>query len=667
MNPVTKSVVIVSTLAAAFVQLYLATRLLYPQLFFYVAAAFVVAFVVGARSRGAASGAVMAVSYLAPAAYVIWPGFENFGFEIVWSLPLLGLLVSGREAWRWHLPARWRWPLVTWALVVAAAWPFVFLREVDFYIDLLPLPGVANTSIGITPWDAVTAVTYWTLVHNLGLLWFDRLFGWFARDEVRFRKAVVAPLVFAVAVAGAVGAYQAFVDLYFVNPHLWPHMRRASGTFGDANTFGMAAALWGPVCVVLALRLRAPWSAIASVAAVALSLTAVLTSGSRTGLAAIAIGFAALLVEVFRRWRHQGEGERSFKGAASLVAGIGALALVVLVVAQGSSITTVVGRGVLGYLPGVGDVSIGDTLYELLWDRNTYGPAAVLMIQEHPVAGVGVGAFHTLVHDYGMAASQISIVPDNAQSWYRHHLAELGGLGSLPWIAWCLVFAATLFSRAKDDGDRVGIGVLRGTLVAFGLTSLLGVPGQSLPIALTFWTLVFWFATLHGTPAAQGEAWPKVAWSITLAFVVMHAAITFADARGDLRPRNRSMRFGWDYRYGLGNIERDAAGQPERRTSFDHRSLSVSPVKGRVMKFAAWIDHPDGDERPVHVRVWADAKLIYDGELKRSAAILQDIPASPGQTHIVIESEISRLWRPRDFGRDDPRVLGLAIRDWVWE
>ena len=88
--------------------------------------------------------------------------------------------MSGRDGWRWHLPTPWRWPLVTWALVVAASWPFVFLRELDFYIGILPLRGVANTSIGITPWDAVTAVTYWTLVHNVGLLWFDRLFGWYS-------------------------------------------------------------------------------------------------------------------------------------------------------------------------------------------------------------------------------------------------------------------------------------------------------------------------------------------------------------------------------------------------------------------------------------------------------------------------------------------------------
>jgi hypothetical protein len=93
----------------------------------------------------------------------------------------------------------------------------------------------------------------------------------------------------------------------------------------------------------------------------------------------------------------------------------------------------------------------------------------------------------------------------------------------------------------------------------------------------------------------------------------------------------------------------------------------VTPVKGKLLKLAAWIDHPDGDEKPVHVRLWADSRLVFEGDVKRSSAVFLDIPAAPGQTHMVIESEIDRLWRPRDFGSTDSRTLGLSIRDWVWE
>jgi len=668
MNQFTKGLVIASTLAAAFVQLYLATRLLYPDLFFVVAAAFAVAAVAGSWRPVPATAIVLVTSYLAPAAYVIWPGFENYGFEIIWSLPLLGLIVSGRDGWRWHLPTPFRWPLVTWALVVAASWPFVFLREVDFYIDILPLRGVANTSIGITPWDAVTAVTYWTLVHNVGLLWFDRLFAWYLGNPKRLQSAVLTPLALAIAVACAVGAYQAFVDLRFVNPHLWPHMRRASGTLGDANTFGMIAALWGPASVVLAQRLRAPWSIVAGVAGVVLSTTGVLASGSRTSLIALAIGLAAVAFEGAMAWRRaQAASQLSIKRLAPILAGALVLIAIVLLVARGSSITSVVGRGSLGYVPFIGDIGIRQSAHDLLWDRYGYGPPAIEMVKEHPVSGAGVGSFHTLVRDFSVASGGKELTPDNAQSWYRHHLAELGVLGSVPWLAWCVVFAITLLSRPTGLGDRFAIGVLRGSLVGFAFISLMAMPGQSLPVVLTFWTLAFWFTTVKGVPASTPAGWSKVTWPITLALVVVHAAVTFTDARGELRPRYRSMRFGWDYRYGLGMVERDAAGEPERRTSHNLRSLSVNPVEGKRLKLAAWIDHPDGDDRPVHVRLWADSRLVFEGDVKRSSAVFLDIPATPGHTHMVIESEVNRLWRPRDFGSNDPRVLGLSIRDWVWE
>ena len=668
MTQLTKGVVIASTLAAAFVQLYLATRLLYPQLFFVVAAAFVAAVAAGAWRPGPATAVVMVASYLAPAAYVVWAGFEDYSFEIVWALPLLGLIISGRDGWRWHFPSQWRWPLVAWALVVAASWPFVFLREVDFNIGILPLRGVSNTSIGITPWDAVTAVTYWTLVHNIGLLWFDRLFGWYSDSTGAFRSVVLLPLAAAITVACGVGVYQGFVDLRFINPHLWPHMGRASGTLGDANTFGLLAALWGPASIVLARSWPAPWPIIGGVSGVAIAMMGVLTSGSRTALIAITIGVGVVAFEGVAAWRRAGTVSRpSLKRLAPiLVIAFVLAALVVVLVVRGSSITSVVGRGSLGYIPGFGDIPIRHAARDLLWERFGYGPAAILMIKEHPLAGAGVGTFHTLVHDFALAASGKDIVPDNAQNWYRHHLAELGLLGSLPWLGWCAVFVFSLLSSTSDNRDRFSIGVLRGLLLSFGIISVLGMPGQSLPVVLTFWTLAFWFATLKGVPAFAPIAWSKAAWGITLAAVTVHAALTFVDAAGDLRPRNRSTRFGWDYHYGINSLEPNSEGTPGRRWT-QLESVSVIPVKGKVLKFVGWIDHPDADERPVHVRVWADSRIVYDDDLKRSAAIFLDIPVSAGQSHLVVETEISRMWRPRDFGRDDPRELGLSIRDWIWE
>lgn len=670
MNQLTKIIVFASTLMAAFVELYLATPLR-AGLMWTTLAATAIAVIFGRRARGAIVGPILIAMYLMPAAYLALLDYEHFSLEIIWILPLLALVISDRGAWHWSLPRSWRWPLVAWGMVVAVSWPIVFLRETDFRLWVLPL-GVSNTSVGISPWQANLTVTYFVLGHNVGLLWIDALFRWFSREpRAIFNNRIVMPLAAAAAIACLVGGYQALVDLAFLSGHEWPHLRRAAGTLADANAFGVIAALWAPGFVVLARGFPQPWSTVVGIGGVTLASMGVLTSGSRTALILLSIALAIIAFESVRAWRRtDGMSLKSSRPLVTMVAGVLAVAAIALLITGGSTITTIDKRGSFGYVPFFGDLGIRESARQLLWDRYGYAPAAVQMITEHPWAGVGAGTFHTLVRDFALLTTRKPLVPDNAQSWYRHLLAELGLLGSLPWLAWCVVFVSTLFSRAAGDRDRFSLGVLRGGFVGFGIIALIGMPGQSLTVIMTFWTLVYWFAFLRGITASPGEAaplpWSKGLWSATLALVVVHAAITLADSSGDLLPRNRSMRFGWDYRYGIKDPEPAPDGGPGRRWA-DLRSLSVVPVRGTVLKFVAWIDHPDGDERPVHVRVWVDQKIVYDDDLKRSASIVRDIPAPPGQTHLVVETEISRTWRPSDFGREDPRELGLSIRDWTWE
>ena len=670
MNRLTKGVVIVSTLAAAFVELYLATTPAFPQVFWIAVTGFAVTLVASVWRPQPVVAPVVFFAYLTPALFVAWASFDHFSLEIVWLLPLLGYLVAGRGAWQWSLPAPWRWPLVAWALFVAVSWPIVFLREIDFDPSILPLSRAANTSIGISPWEAGQVVVYAAVVHSAGLLWIDALFRWFADGSLRvFRSSIVMPLAIAVAIACAVSVYQGFIDLEFINPHLWGYMRRASGTLGDANSFGVLAGMWGPAFVALALTMTWPWSIAVGVGGAGLAALGVFTSGSRTGLIVFSLGLAAVAFEGFRAWRKSGpqaigSGRRLLPAAIAIVV----VGIAVTLMVRGSSLTTVLARGSLGYIPLIGDLGIQESARQL-WDRYGYGPPAVLMVREHPWAGVGIGSFHTLVHDYGVIASGRELPPDNAQNWYRHWLAELGLLSSVPWIAWCLVLAAALFARHPEPRGP-GFGILRGVLIAFGVISFVGVPGQSSSLVLTFWTLVFWCVTSGGLPPTwqpkYAPRWVPAAWLLTLAIVAVHATVTLADARGDLLPRNRSKRFGWTYRYGISDVEKTPDGSPGRMWT-ERKSLSVIPVKGKVLKFVAWIDHPDGDERPVHVTVWADSRVVYDDDLKRSAAIFLDIPAPVSDTHMTVKTEISRTWRPKDFGRNDPRELGLSVRDWTWQ
>jgi hypothetical protein len=454
-------------------------------------------------------------------------------------------------------------------------------------------------------------------------------------------------------------------------------MLRAAGTHGDPNKLGAIAAFWALGTVVLARRFPSPWSAIVSTLSIVAGVGAVWISGSRTGLAAIAVGLTVSAYEAIRASR--------MDARRLATAGIGALVLAaaVVVVLQNASTHTVGQRGTWGYLPFVGDRGIVNSANELLWERFGYGPAAIEMVKEHPIEGVGVGMFHTLVYDFGTLlgyqGEDALTPPDNAQNWLRHILAEQGILGSVPVIWWCVLFAMLLFTRA-GAGDRLSIGLFRGALIGFSVASIFGMPGQAAAVAVTFWVFVFWLLLERSLPGSGGtgglaapgpavlSSWSRGAAITAVVLIAVHAGMTVASARGDLWPRNRSMRFGWFYKYGMSELEPDPGGNPaQRRWTILPKSLAVVPVSGKVLKFVAWIDHPDGDERPVKTKVWADGALVFDGEIKRSAPLFLDIPATPGRSHLILETEIDRLWAPRDYGQRDPRALGLSIRDWVWE
>ena len=670
MNQLTKGVVIASTVVVALLNLYLATTPSNPSIWWFALVTAAALLLGGRRLRGAILPLVLAAMFVMPTVYLQWLSYQNFGLEIIWIMPLLGLILSGRDAWRWSLPPAWQWPLTTWALVVATTWPIVFLRESDFTPWILPLPRVSNSSIGISPWEAGLGVTYFAMGQMIGILWIDALWRWFGREPARFVRVVATPLAAAAALASVVAVYQGFVDLSFLNSGFWAYMGRTAGTLGDANMLGIVAALLAPAAVVVAQSIVAPWSSIVATGGMVIAVAAVWTSSSRTGLAALLIGLIAIAIEAVRRRMatRRDSPLASGRAIAGLAGSVLVAGLLVFALSK-SSTTTVVDRGLLEHLPFIGDQGPLDFLNDYLWERFGYGPAAIQMIREHPLSGVGTGAFHTLVHDYGTLVGY-DITPDNAQSWFRHLIAELGLLGSIPWIWWSVVLLGLLFGRMPSGADRFSAGVLRGGIIAFGLASLFGMPGQSMPLIVTFWVFVFWFATARepqlGATVIGPVNWSRRTTVLTALLVITHAALTLADATGDLRPRYRAMRFNWFYRYGLMDLDADPAGGVGRRWTMKE-SLAVIPVQGKVLKFVGWIDHPDGDDRPVRVRVWADSVLVYDDDLKRSAAIHLDLAAKPGVTHLVLQTWISRTWRPTDFGRRDGRELGLSVRDWIWQ
>jgi len=672
---VSRLLVLVSAVVAVGLQAVLVRRG-WPDLPMVLLLGVAITFVAARRWPGILHGGLAAFGYVAAGVWLLTTGQFYGSYLVVWMGALLAGMLPGATL-RWSIPAPWKLPLLAWALLLAVSWPLIVLRESDFMPALLGNYRVPNTGVGVSPSEVAIGVLNVVLVQLVGILWFDWLCRTYAReDRARFERHVLLPMGGLALVSCVAALYQGFVDIQWLGGGAFPALGRAGGTMMDANAFGMAAALWAPVFLAagftVATRRNGPIALWLGAILLLVAAGGVWMSASRTALLALALGIAGLIGVAVRATPDPQASNRVrmlMLGAAPVLV---LLTFVVLVFA------TSMDRGPAERIRQLVPSLSADSalrLTRLLRDRGWYGPAADLMIRDHPLVGVGVGGYYPLVEMYSRRAGR-RVTFDNAQNWYRHQLAELGVVGSIPWILWMILFAGFLL-RARGDGEqRVAAGVVKATLVALGVVSLLGVPTQHPAVALTFWTFVFWYVALVGSPgdSGPGRSLPRwLPWAAVWLLVFGHAVGTAYAARADLRVPYRAARGAgqisgvWQYEYGLYDVERAADLTPFRWTQ--DRAVAVIERRRRRlrgyqwMKLTVWASHPDTRERPLSAKVWGYGReLVIAEEQWDGSPVTGYFPVIYG--HSLVETWVSRTWRPSDHGARDSRELGLAL---AWE
>jgi hypothetical protein len=311
-----------------------------------------------------------------------------------------------------------------------------------------------------------------------------------------------------------------------------------------------------------------------------------------------------------------------------------------------------------------------------MWNRNHYGEASTQMIREFPLVGVGVGAFSTLVIDYGKQFNGgESLTPDNAQNWYRHQLAQMGIVGSLGWIVWMGLLAAFVWRTlrsAEARPRRFEATVIAGILAGVAVVSLVGMPTANTAAALTMMVFVFWYVAVvdpDGRVLASGQArdrhitWTRAeraACGVLIAFLAGTAFVGWTR----LRPPQRALRFGWEYASGFYDHERLASGALFRWTG--GRAVDVVPVTDRYLRLRFWVSHPDVERQPVEVKIWLQDRLVIDDMAHSVEPVTAYVRTPDGQPRVMIEARVSRTWKPGDYGQQDSRDLGLALEDWTF-
>ncbi len=435
---------------------------------------------------------------------VPWTGF--LGAALAWPGPR-----------PWKADGVWGGAIAAWALVLALVTPVVVLRELDFS----PYAAAAPNDAGM-----VLVAAGAQLVALL-------LFDWYWGATAAARRLAWVALSPGVALAAAVALWQQHVDATLLGVEPWLHLRRAGGTLFDANATGALLALTAPF--LLSSMVRPPAIPALAWGAVWLALCAggILATGSRSALTSLALVLALQTPAAARplRW-------------LALAAGA-LLAAAVLTNDPPTDPSTGHAIGRLADTVQRGLALGREGLWLLLWDRYGYGPAAMAMIADHPVVGVGPGTFGALVTGYATETLAVALPPDNAQNWWRQQAAELGLLGALPSFGCSLLVLAAL-ARAFGRREHVAAAA---PLAGLGLLALISPPMPH-PLLQVVVALVIAQAVVSW-PAPAGVAPRKRDGLVVWVLAIACAVGTVGAGWRDLRPPYRAARFHRLYSYGV--------------------------------------------------------------------------------------------------------------------
>jgi hypothetical protein len=589
---------------------------------------------------------LLAAIPLAPAILRLATGREGPVLDLVWVAGLAALVVRNVSWSHWELPRTWRVLLGGWALLVSLAWPILAGREIGFD------PWVLRDTAAINGWSLVTAphavhaILDAALFSLLGLLWFEWVFVRLAARPDRV-PVPTHGLWIGTSAASLVAVYQGLVDPRFLSTPFWAELGRATGTMLDANAFGTAAAIAGPVAFLMIARIRVPQATRLASAVLALNLAGMWMSASRTALVCGSAGTLALVVSL---WRARQPGMRRLWPVLALVC----------VATIGASLLVGAGTNPIRRLA----VDL-QTLAADAWSRGAYGPTAVRLFREYPLTGTGLASYYILGQDW----SSEPLGLDNAQNWWRQHAAEFGLLGSVPIFIWSLLVAALVVVGRPPPESVLTATTLRAVLLGVGVVSLVGIPTQSPVVLLWFFVVVAWLATTlagqravpvttaHRSPSSMRHL--RRGWAAVSLAAIAYAAGHLFLAFGSLDVAERAVRSQREYI--VGTYEPEALGEVTQLRWTRDRARFVWPAATPWLTIDLLATNPDLAERPVEVTLATSCGVIFEESIRSTEPVRIGLELPDGLRAVDLRVRVSRTWRPTEYGKDDPRRLGIAV------
>ena len=560
-------------------------------------------------------------------------------------------------------------PLGLFSLVLLVSLVITFLRYANFF------PFISDRVYELTV-NARGVRAGGALMSNLfSFLSYVTGFGLFLViiNQVKSRefiKKILVALSFSALIYLSFALVQRFHSLSLGNLPLWVSLGQLNSTFKDPNSFAAILTAFIPVLLGMAFFFQAKLRFF-SVGLIILSLLVFPLTGSRSGFLALGISLLSFLILFLI------SSEMKLRKKVTVASSF----LLILILLSGVVVFSFKDSILSKRLGWSLDVLSAETSWNQLFKgRFELWKAAMLMIKQYPLSGVGVGAYVIELPNYLKLLGLGFRFIDSAENYFVQVAAELGFIGLIIafWLFYEVIKQIKRSWKAGDDNltpkNRfILIGVISGITGIF-TNFLFHTYIGSYEVQYFFWLLIglVFVGSKDGTQEVgktETHKKPGLAFKIAgiVSIVVFGASLLWNSAHS-LSINSRTERFGWRQDFGFYQEEKDDRGRFFR---WAKKSCGITIEKtGTELVIPIIASHPDIENKPVEVKIYSADKYFRKQKLLRKITLnrrgwidveLSTSGLSAGKFQLIFET--SRAWLPLKLGVPDPRRLAIGLGD----
>lgn len=561
-------------------------------------------------------------------------------------------------------------PLFLFSILVIVSGIITALRYANFYPFLTDyVYELITNAFGVTSGGAIMSVIFNSLNYLTGFAFFCLLLSIHHIYAEGFMERTVIVLCVSTFLSLSFGLFQRIFDLEFGNNLISINHGLINATFKDALSFGAFLSMVVPLFLGVFFAGRGAVR-VFSLVVVILSLYMLFFAGSKSGFIGVILSLCLFFLLAIKMTYKRKEKPIFLSlrkiWSSPIVISVLILAIILgyIIINKDLSNSKTITR--LNYLFEHGVVNLTMKMRGPLWE------AALLMMRDYPISGVGIGGYIIELANYSEMHRTAIQAPQSAENYFLQVGAEFGiiGLIVILWLFWEVLrqIKRRYLNLSPKRVRFILIGAIAG-IISFFVNIQFHTYIGSFEINYTFWLLAAFVYCLGHSEQEQEEkrlSGKKFVVLSVCVFILFSGTLLW-NSTHSLSLKSRTEKFHLKQNFGFYELEKTPDGRRFRWTS-SYGGLTLK-IEKSVIQIPLLASHPDIERDPVKVKIYLikdffKQKILLDECVLTKSVwntyeylIPQDI-----NKEVILLFKISRTWNPQKaLGAPDPRNLGIAV------